>query len=686
MENIKRYTVTAALPYANGPVHIGHLAGCYLPSDIYVRYLRSRGRDVLFLCGSDEHGVGISIKAQQEGISPRELVEKYHNLMKNSFRDFGISFDVYSRTSSPTHFETAQDFFKVLYDKNKFVKKISRQAYDAKFNQFLADRYILGTCPNCGYDKAYGDQCENCGTSLDANDLINPHSALSGETPEMRETEHWYLPLQDYQDWLSTWILEDHKEWKNNVSGQCRSWLNQGLAERAVTRDLDWGIPVPLPEAKGKVLYVWFDAPIGYISAAKEWSANTGKDWQPYWKDKDSKLIHFIGKDNIVFHCIVFPAMLKAHGEFIYPDNVPANEFLNIEGDKISTSRKWAVWLHEYLEDFPGKQDALRYVLCSNAPENKDNDFTWKDFQSKNNNELVAVFGNLVNRVIILTHKYFDGKVPAPGQITDSENVLAEQTAAFPLLISGLLEEFKIREALQEFMNLARAGNKYLTDNEPWKTFKNDPERTATVINHGLQLVANLAILAEPFLPFTSEKLKTYLHLHNSNWDDAGNLSLLSIGTEIEKADILFEKIEDSAIEFQMEKLNAKRPVIEQTRPEKKETTFIPFKENITFDDFSKLDLRVATIIHAEAVPKTQKLLKLTINLGIEERTIVSGIAEHYKPEDIIGKQIIMVANLEPRAIKGIESKGMILMIHDESKGLVMIRPEAEVEPGSQIS
>ena len=688
MENIKRYTVTAALPYANGPVHIGHLAGCYLPSDIYVRYLRSRGRDVLFLCGSDEHGVGISIKAQQEGITPRELVDKYHQLMKNSFHDFGISFDVYSRTSSPTHFETAQDFFKVLYDKNKFIKKVSRQAYDAKFKQFLADRYILGTCPNCGYDKAYGDQCENCGTSLDANDLINPHSALSGEAPEMRETEHWYLPLQDYQEWLQKWILEDHKEWKNNVSGQCRSWLNQGLAERAVTRDLDWGIPVPLPDAKGKVLYVWFDAPIGYISAAKEWSANTGKDWQPYWKDKDSRLIHFIGKDNIVFHCVVFPSMLKAHGEFILPDNVPANEFLNIEGDKISTSRNWAVWLHEYLQDFPGKQDALRYVLCSNAPENKDNDFTWKDFQAKNNNELAAILGNLVNRVVILTHKYFDGVIPAAGELNDSDNILADATSSYPSLISGLIEEFKFREALQEFMNLARAGNKYLTDNEPWKTYKNDLERTATTINRSLQLIANLAILGEPFIPFTSAKLRQDLNISNLKWDDAGSLDILKTGDTIGKPDILFDKMEDDAIEAQIEKLNAKRPkvVTEEIQPEKKEITAIPFKENINFDDFSKLDLRIATIIHAEAVPKTQKLLKLTINVGVEERTIVSGIAEHYKPEDIIGKQIIMVANLEPRAIKGIESRGMILMIHDEGKGLVMIRPETEVEPGSQIS
>ena len=686
MENIKRYTVTAALPDANGPVHIGHLAGCYLPSDIYARYLRARGRDVLFICGSDEHGVGISIKAQQEGITPRELVDKYHHLMKDSFRDFGISFDIYNRTSSPVHFETAQDFFRVLYDKNIFTKKVSSQAYDVKFKQFLADRYIIGTCPNCGYEKAYGDQCENCGTSLDANDLINPHSALSGEKPEMKETEHWYLPLQNYEDWLKTWILEEHKEWKNNVIGQCRSWLNQGLAERAVTRDLDWGVPVPLEEAKGKVLYVWFDAPIGYISAAREWSANTGKDWQPYWKDENTKLVHFIGKDNIVFHCIVFPSMLKAHGEYILPDNVPANEFLNIEGDKISTSRNWAVWLHEYLQEFPGRQDALRYVLCSNAPESKDNDFTWKDFQAKNNNELAAIFGNLVNRVIILTHKYFDGKVPACGELSDSEKGLADEVAAYPLLIAGLIEDFKFREALQELMNLARAGNKYLTENEPWKTFKDNPERTATVINHGLQLIANLAILGEPFLPFTSAKLKGYLHLENLSWEDAGVLNLVEVGKSIEKADILFDKIEDSAMEFQMEKLNSKRPKPVEIPVEIKAMEIPAIKENISFDDFSKLDLRTATIKHAEAVPKTEKLLKLTVNIGLEERTIVSGIAEYYKPEDIIGRQIIMVANLEPRKIKGIESRGMILMIHDENNGLVMITPENEVQPGSQIS
>ena len=683
MENIQRYTVTAALPYANGPVHIGHLAGCYLPADIYVRFLRAKGREVLFLSGSDEHGVGIAIKAQQEGITPRELIDKYHFIMKNAFHDFGISFDIYSRTSSPIHYETAQEFFSNLYYKNVFEKKISKQYYDTKFNQFLADRYIVGTCPNCAYEKAYGDQCERCGTSLDPIDLINPHSALSGEKPEMRETEHWYLPLQNYQDWLQKWILEEHADWKNNVIGQCRSWLNQGLAARAVTRDLDWGVPVPLADAKGKVLYVWFDAPIGYISATKEWAQQNGKNWEPYWKDAQSKLVHFIGKDNIVFHCVVFPSMLKAHGDFILPDNVPANEFLNIEGDKISTSRNWAVWLHEYLEEFPDKQDTLRYVLCSNAPETKDNDFTWKDFQAKNNNELVAIYGNLVNRVIILTHKYFDGKVPPCDVLNPLEENLAAEIAAFPKIIQDLLESFKLREALQELMNLARAGNKYLTENEPWKTYKDQPERTATVINYGLQLIANLAILSEPFLPFTAVKLKKYLQIENMNWDDAGAMNLLKVGTDISKAEILFEKIEDEAINFQIEKLNAKRPIIENIL----QTKNIPdLKQNITYDDFSKLDLRIATILEAEQVPKTQKLLKLKINIGLEERTIVSGIAEHYKPEDIIGKQIIVVANLEPRAIKGIDSKGMILMIHDEEKGLIMIQPEKEAADGSQIS
>jgi methionyl-tRNA synthetase len=693
MENIKRYTVTAALPYANGPVHIGHLAGCYLPADIYARYLRAKGHDVLFLCGSDEHGVGIALKAKQEGTTPKQIVEKYHPIIEKSFKDFGISFDFYSRTSSQVHYKTARAFFKDLYEKDIFIKKKTSQYYDVKFQQFLADRYIIGTCPNCGYDKAYGDQCEHCGTSLDPNDLIEPRSALSGEKPEMRETEHWFLPLQNYQQWLEEWILGKHSDWKNNVIGQCGSWLKQGLQERAVTRDLDWGVPVPLPDAEGKVLYVWFDAPIGYISAAKEWAKATGKDWEPYWKDADTKLVHFIGKDNIVFHCIVFPVMLKAHGEFILPDNVPANEFLNIEGEKISTSRNWAVWLHEYLHDFPGKEDALRYVLCSNAPETKDNDFTWKDFQAKNNNELAAIYGNLVNRVTILTHKYFDGLVPVVGELNDMDNALAENVAIYPRLIAGLIEQYKFREALQELMNLARAGNKYLTDNEPWKSFKDNPARTATVINNGLQLIANLAILGSPFLPFTSEKLFKCLDMSPMKWDDAGSMDLLKEGGKVDQAEILFEKIEDTTIYNEVVKLHEKRPqaaaaaAVAANAGESKEPKISSLKPTITFEDFSKTDLRIATIIHAEEVPKTKKLLKLTINIGLEERVIVSGIAEHYKPQDIIGKQICVVANLEPRAIKGIESKGMILMIHDEAKGgLVMIQPESEVEPGSAVN
>lgn len=713
MENIKRYTVTAALPYANGPVHIGHLAGCYLPSDIYVRFLRSHGKDVLFLCGSDEHGVGITLKAKQENSNPKEVVEKYHTLMRDAFKDFGISFDIYSRTSSPVHYEEAQDFFKKLYDKDVFVKKKSSQYYDVASQQFLADRYIVGTCPNCGYEKAYGDQCENCGKSLDPTDLINPRSVLSGEKPELRETEHWYLPLQNYEEWLKEWILEEHKDWKNNVIGQCRSWLTQGLQERAVTRDLDWGVPVPLEEAKGKVLYVWFDAPIGYISAAKEWGETTGNNWQPYWQDQNTKLVHFIGKDNIVFHCIVFPVMLKAHGDYILPDNVPANEFLNIEGDKISTSRNWAVWLHEYLQEFPDKQDVLRYVLCSNLPENKDNDFTWKDFQAKNNNELVAILGNLVNRVIILTHKFFDGKVPAAGIMDTAEADLEWELKKYPAKIAYLIEEYKFREALQELMNLARLGNKYLTDNEPWKVIKTDEARTATIMHYSLQLLANLSILCEPFLPFTSQKLKNYLNLNGRSWHDAGSFHLLSEGDEIAKADILFEKIEDDVIEKQIQKLQAVKEKREQAekeaaekenatqqkavntefastkaeeKPVKKEISEItPLKENITFDDFVKMDLRMATIKHAEAVPKTQKLLKLTIDLGLEERTVVSGIAEYFQPEEIIGKQVCIVANLAPRNIRGITSQGMILMIENEENKLVMLQAEKEVRPGSTV-
>jgi methionyl-tRNA synthetase len=685
MENVQRYTITAALPYANGPVHIGHLAGCYLPADIYARYLRSAGEDVLFICGSDEHGVAITLKAMQEGISPQQVVDKYHNIIKNSFADFGISFDIYSRTSLPIHHKTASDFFKTLYDKDVFIKKTSLQFYDAKFKQFLADRYIYGTCPNCGYENAYGDQCERCGTSLDPNELINPKSKLSGEAPELRETEHWFLPLQNYEDWLKVWLLEGHKDWKTNVIGQCRSWINQGLHERSITRDMDWGVPVPLPGAEGKVLYVWMDAPIGYISAAKQWGDENGKNWEPYWKANDTKLVHFIGKDNIVFHCIIFPVMLHAHGEFILPDNVPANEFLNIEGDKVSTSRNWAVWLHEYVQDFPGKQDVLRYVLCANAPETKDNDFLWKDFQAKNNNELAAILGNLVNRVTVLTHKYYNGVIPAAGGLSDSEKELQKEATAYPEKIGKLIRDYKFREALQEYMNLARLGNKYLTENEPWKLIKTDEARTATVMHFSLQLLANLAILAEPFLPDTSAKLSKALHLEGLKWTDAGKTDILKEGNTIEQLEILFSKIEDDVIEKQVEKLHKGRvqPAVAPADESKPAAIDIkPFKDNISFDDFTKLDLRIATVKAAEAVPKTQKLLKLTIDLGNETRTVVSGIAEHYKPEEVIGRQVCLVANLAPRDIKGITSQGMILMTEDDSGKLVFVRPDRMVPSG----
>ncbi|MCX6351658.1 MAG: methionine--tRNA ligase [Bacteroidetes bacterium] len=709
MVDFKRYTVTAALPYANGPVHIGHIAGNFLPADVYSRYLRARGRDVLFVCGSDEHGVGISIKAQQEGKTPKEVVDKYHEMMKKSLHEFGMSFDIYSRTSSKEHYQTAQDFFTNLLEKGIFEKKVSKQFYDVKLQQFLADRYIYGSCPNCGYTHAYGDQCERCGTSLDPMDLIEPKSALSNETPELKETEHWYLPLDKYEDWLKSWILENHSDWKANVVGQCRSWLTQGLHARAVTRDLDWGVPVPLKEAKGKVLYVWFDAPIGYISMSKEWAAQTGKDWKPYWQSDDTKLVHFIGKDNIVFHCVIFPVMLKAHGDFILPENVPANEFLNLEGDKISTSRNWAVWLHEYLLDFADKQDVLRYVLCANAPETKDNDFTWKDFQAKNNSELVAILGNLVNRIFVLTHKYYEDEIPAITEVTEVEKTLMADCAAYPQKIAGLIEEYKLREALQELMNLARVGNKYLTETEPWKIFATNPERVKTILHFGLQLIADLSILMEPFLPFTSIKLKNALggltpnpspkerEMISKNWDDAGHLNLLTAGNKITQTGILFEKIEDVAIAHQMEKLEQSRPKVEVTEavvggtPDTTEikvgeSPTLAGKPEITFDDFSKMDLRIATILAAEKIEKSDKLLKLEIDLGFEKRTIVSGIAKHFAPEEIIGKQVCIVANLAPRKIMNIASKGMVLMIENQAGELVMLNPEKEVEAGAKVS
>jgi methionyl-tRNA synthetase len=677
----KRYTVTSALPYANGPIHIGHLAGVYVPADIYVRYLRSMGRDVVFIGGSDEHGVPITIKARNEGKSPQQVVDKYHEIIKKSFQELGISFDVYSRTSAPIHHQTASDFFKKMYDKGDFIEQTTSQYYDEAANQFLADRYITGTCPHCGYEKAYGDQCEKCGTTLNATDLINPKSALSGNVPVLRETRHWFLPLDQYEPWLKEWILDGHKDdWKTNVYGQCKSWIDQGLQARAVTRDLDWGVKVPVEGTDGKVLYVWFDAPIGYISATREWAQQTGKDWEPYWKDQESRLIHFIGKDNIVFHCIIFPAMLKADGSYILPDNVPANEFLNLEGDKISTSRNWAVWLHEYLEDFPGKQDVLRYVLCANAPETKDNDFTWKDFQTRNNSELLAIFGNFVNRTVVLTHKYFEGKVPEACQLNTNDTETLDSLAAFPTRIAHSIEAFRFREALNEVMNLARLGNKYLTDNEPWKVFKNDPERVQTVLNISLQICANLAIVAEPFLPFSAKALNHILNLEASTWEAAGKTDLLTNGHQLNQPAFLFEKIEDEAIQKQLDKLEASKAANLAAA-----AIVAPSKPNIDYDDFAKLDIRVATIIEAEKVAKTKKLLKLKVDTGIDQRTVVSGIAEHYAPEAIIGQKVVMLVNLAPKNLKGIDSQGMILMAEDATGKLCFVSPTEAFKNGSEV-
>lgn len=673
----KRYCITTALPYANGPVHIGHLAGVYVPADIYARYLRSMKEDVLLIGGSDEHGVPITIKARKEGVSPQDIVDRYHNIIKQSFQEFGISFDIYSRTTSPIHNRTASDFFKDLYDKGKFVERTSKQYYDAEAETFLADRYITGTCPHCGNEKAYGDQCEACGTSLSATDLINPKSTLSGAVPQLKETKHWYLPLNEYEDFMRQWILEGHKEWKTNVYGQCKSWIEQGLQERAVTRDLDWGVKVPLPDAEGKVLYVWFDAPIGYISNTKELKPD---DWEKWWKDSDTKLVHFIGKDNIVFHCIIFPAMLKAAGDYILPENVPANEFLNLEGDKISTSRNWAVWLHEYLKDFPGKQDVLKYVLCANAPETKDNDFTWKDFQTRNNSELVAIFGNFVNRTIVLTHKYFGGKVPAKGELTDYDKQTIEEISLYPEKIGRSIEQYRFREALNELMNLARTGNKYLTENEPWKTIKTDEARTATVLNISLQICANLAVLASPFMPITAEKLAKMLNMQPVAWFEAGNVDLLSESTDINAPELLFEQIDDKTIALQIEKL-------QQTKKENalSEASVEAQKEIISFDDFAKTDIRVGTILSAEKVAKTKKLLKLTVDTGIDKRTIVSGIAEYCKPEEIVGKQVSVLVNLAPKNIKGIESHGMILMAENPDGSLCFVFPEKPTKNGGTI-
>ena len=656
----KRYTVTAALPYANGPVHIGHLAGCYLPADIYVRYLRSKVEDVKFICGSDEHGVPITIKAKKEGITPQQVVDKYHKMMAEAFNEFGVSFDIYSRTSSKIHHETASEFFKKLYDKKVFVEEVTEQYFDEKANQFLADRYIVGTCPKCGNENAYGDQCEKCGSTLNATDLINPKSALSGEKPVLKNTKNWFLPLDKMQPQIESYI-DSHKEWKSNVFGQCKSWLNSGLQPRAMTRDLDWGVKVPVEGAEGKVLYVWFDAPIGYISATKELTP----DWELYWKDKETKLVHFIGKDNIVFHCIIFPAMLMAEGSYILPENVPANEFLNLEGDKISTSRNWAVWLHEYLVDFKDKQDVLRYTLCANAPESKDNDFTWKDFQAKNNNELVAILGNFVNRTLVLTHKYYEGKVPEASEYTKVDLLLLEEISKYPAKIAASIEQYRFREALSEVMNLARLGNKYLADNEPWILIKTDEKRVQTIMNVSLQISANLTVLMEPFLPFTSVKLSNMLNLNKGlKWNDATRTDLLLAGHLINTASLLFDKIEDEAIVAQVQKLQDSKLLNEENNVAMIE----PSKPETSFDDFSKMDIRIGTILEAERVPKTDKLLKLLIDTGIDKRTVVSGIAGYYKPEEIIGQQVCILVNLAPRKIKGIESQGMILMA-ENNKG-----------------
>ena len=674
----KRYLVTSALPYANGPVHIGHLAGVYIPSDIYTRYLRLKGYDVISVCGSDEHGVPITIKARKEGVTPQQIVDRYHQLIKSSFEGLGMSFDIYSRTSSKTHAATASEFFRKLYDEGKFIERTSEQYYDEETQTFLADRYIVGTCPRCGNDRAYGDQCEKCGSTLSPDELINPHSAVSGSVPVKRATKHWYLPLDQYEGFLREWILEGHKEWKTNVYGQCKSWLDGGLQPRAVSRDLDWGIPVPVEGAEGKVLYVWFDAPIGYISATKDLTP----DWEKYWKDEETKMVHFIGKDNIVFHCIVFPAMLRAHGGYILPENVPANEFLNLEGDKISTSRNWAVWLHEYLADFPGKEDVLRYVLCANAPETKDNDFTWKDFQARNNNELVAVLGNFVNRALVLTHKYYDGSVPERGELTDYDRDILGELPQIKRNLEENIENYRFREALKEAMNIARLGNKYLADTEPWKLAKTDPERVKTILNVSLQITASIAIAIEPFMPFTAAKILGLLQIGKLGWEQLGDTSLLEAGHRIGEPVLLFEKIDDSVIEAQLRKLadtkkaNMAREAGGRTEPQ---------KESISFDDFEKMDIRAATILEAEKIAKTKKLLKLVIDTGIDRRTIVSGIAEHYTPEELVGRQVLVLVNLEPRELRGVLSQGMILMAQDSSGKLVLLSPADRVDNGATI-
>lgn len=705
-----RYTITSALPYTNGPIHIGHLAGVYVPADIYARYLRLTGNDVLFVGGSDEHGVAISMKAKKEGVTPQQIIDKYHGIIKKSFADFGISFDNYSRTSLPIHHKTASDFFTTLYDKGDFLEETTAQLYDPEAEQFLADRFVIGTCPKCGHKEAYGDQCENCGSSLNATDLIDPKSTISGAVPTLKETKHWFLPLERYENFLKEWILEGHKnDWKSNVYGQCKSWIDDGLKPRAVTRDLDWGIPVPVKGAEGKVLYVWFDAPIGYISSTKEWAEREGVDWKPYWMDKDTKLVHFIGKDNIVFHCIIFPSMLKAHGDFILPDNVPANEFLNLEGQKLSTSKNWAVWLHEYLEEFPDMQDVLRYTLNASAPETKDNDFTWKDFQARNNNELVAIFGNFINRVAVLTHKYYNGIVPKPSNFTEVDLETLATVKKYPEIISSSLERYRFREAGQELMNLARLGNKYLADEEPWKVIKQDEDRVRTIMFTALQIASALAILSEPFLPFTSNKLKRILNFTSTSSSDpqkdrVGSLStrlneefgqvaegwedvaiqdiLIPADHQINPAELLFSKVEDDVIQKQLDKLEATKKANETLNKE-----VVAQKETITYDDFSKLDMRVGTIVEAEKMPKAKKLLVLKIDTGLDVRTIVSGIAESFTPEEIVGKKVTVLVNLAPRALRGVDSEGMILMTQNAEGKLVFLNPdEAGVDNGETIN
>lgn len=683
-KNFKRYTITSALPYANGPLHIGHLAGCYVPADIYVRYLRSQGRDVAFICGSDEHGVAITIKAAKEGKTPQQVVDHYHQMMKHSFQEFGISFDHYSRTSAQIHHETAQGFFTDLYQKGEFLEQTTEQYYDEEAGQFLADRYIEGTCPKCGNEHAYGDQCEKCGTALSPTELINPKSKLSGRTPVLKETKHWFLDLARYQEFLKKWILEDHADdWKNNVLGQCRSWLEagDGLQARSMTRDLEWGIPVPLNDAQGKVLYVWFDAPIGYISSTKEWAAEKGIDWQPYWKDQDTKLVHFIGKDNIVFHCIIFPAILKTHGGYVLPENVPANEFLNLEGDKISTSRNWAVWLHEYLQEFPGKQDVLRYTLTANAPETKDNDFTWKDFQGRNNSELVAIYGNFVNRAVVLTQKFFNGIVPERGELRGIDQEVLRELEAFPEKIAASLERYRFREALSIVMDLARMGNKYLADTEPWKEIKTDEPRTKTILNIALNIAANLAIVSEPFLPHTAKKLFDLFGMEAGKWAEAGNGSLIRANRALGQMGLLFEKIEDETVEKQVQKLLDAKKMNEAAN-----APVTPMKELITYEDFAKLDMRVVTVLEAERMPKSKKLLKLKVDIGLGHRTVLSGVAEHFEPEFLIGKQIVMLINLAPRKMMGIDSEGMILMAEDKDGKLKLLQPHEATSNGSTIS